>query len=128
LHRRPAIEEAMSMSPVFYYVDLKRIDTFCEENQIKHINFLKIDTEGHELFVLQGAEKLISSQNVDMIQFEYGGCYLDSKTTLKEVYNFLNSKSYTIYRITGKGLIKISKWRAGLENFCYSNFLAVKKT
>ena len=87
---------------------------------------MKIDTEGNELYVLLGAEKLLQKQAIDIIQFEYGGCYLDSKTTLHQVYRYLRSKGYTIYRIASDGLIEIPIWHKKLENFAYSNYLAVK--
>ena len=38
-------------------VEVQTLDLFCQENQISHIDFLKIDTEGHELAVLKAARK-----------------------------------------------------------------------
>lgn len=126
LHRRAEeIEKRFHLQPIKLEVSLERLDNFCENNSINHINFVKIDTEGNEFSVLRGAERLLNNQAIDFIQFEYGGCYLDSKTTLKQVYSYLSSYGYTIYRITPYGLIKISEWRNELENYNYSNYLAV---
>lgn len=125
LHRRLEAERKLDMIPDIFDVRLERLDTFCEEMKIEHIDFLKIDTEGHELNVLLGAEHLLKNQAIDFIQFEYGGCYLDSKTTLEQVYMYLKSNGYNVYRIFPFGLVKITKWRHELENFTYANYLAM---
>ena len=127
LHRRYEVEKAHGMAPLLLTVPLETLDHFTSEHKIPRINFLKIDTEGNERNVLLGAKKLLEKKAVDIIQFEYGGTYLDSKTTLHQVYNYLQRHGYTIYRIASFGLIEIPRWRQALENYAYSNYLAVKK-
>jgi len=102
------------------------LDAFCTKHYIDHIDFIKIDTEGEELKILQGAPHLLTNKAISIIQFEYGGTYKDAKTTLKEVYTLLSSYNYKVFRIAPFGLIKISKWRNALENYQYSNFLAIR--
>lgn len=126
LHQRHEIETELGLNPIVLNVRTERLDAFCTQHQISHIDFVKIDTEGNEWFVLQGAQKLLKKQAISLIQFEYGGCYLDSKTTLKQIYDYLTGYKYSIYRIAPFGLIKISSWRPELENFFYCNYLAVK--
>ncbi len=128
LHRRPEVENTLNMSPEIFDVTLDRLDLFCDRESISHINFMKIDTEGNELNVLLGAKKLLKNQMIDFIQFEYGGCYLDSKSTLEEVFVYLTSFGYTLHRITPFGLIKIDQWRKELESFEYCNYLAVRNS
>ena len=106
-------------------VPVTTLDSFCETNAIDSIQFLKIDTEGSEWDVLQGAHQLISAQKINVIQFEYGGTYPDAEITLKQVYDYLTEQKYTIFRITADGLIHIPAWRNELENFHLSNYLAV---
>lgn len=127
LYQRFEVEKQLGLHPIFFKVNTERLDTFCKNNGIQHINFVKIDTEGSEWDVLFGAEELLKSQSIDIIQFEYGGCYLDSKTTLKQIYDYLTAYQYAIYRISSDGLIEIQTWCPELENFVYSNYLAVKK-
>ncbi len=103
------------------------LDIFCQKNGIKLINFLKIDTEGSELDVLKGSLDLLTNRAINYIQFEYGGTYRDAKITLKEVYALLRNHGYEVFYITQKGLIPIMYWRDSLENYEYSNFLAVSK-
>lgn len=126
LHRRPELESYLKTAPTLCEVELETLDNFCQERGIYHIDFVKIDTEGNELNVLMGAKELLKNQAIDMIQFEYCSCYLDSKTTLKEVYAFLSKYGYRVYRITPFGLIEIAQWRDELETFKYSNYLAVR--
>lgn len=51
-------------------VALRTLDSFCQCQNIAHIDFLKIDTEGHDLEVLKGTESMLNRQEVDIIQVE----------------------------------------------------------
>lgn len=51
-------------------VNLKTIQTYCKENQISEIDILKIDTQGYEDKVLEGALELLKSQKIKLIQLE----------------------------------------------------------
>ena len=53
-------------------VSAKTLDTFCAENLITSIDFLKIDTEGAELKVLAGTKAMLSRAAVGLIQIEVG--------------------------------------------------------
>jgi FkbM family methyltransferase len=79
----------MDLSEKIY---LTTLDSFCKERGITHINLLKLDVEGHELNVLSGATDLINSQSIDFIQFEFGGCNIDSRTYFQDFFYFLNDK------------------------------------
>ncbi len=50
-------------------VKTKTLDNFCEENNIHKIDFIKIDTEGSEMDVVKGGEKIIL-KNLPLIQCE----------------------------------------------------------
>ena len=107
-------------------VETTTLDTFCAENNIYEIDFLKIDTEGAEHAVLSGATQLLENQKIRAIQFEYGGTYPDAHHTLKEVYELLTRHGYSIYRISKRKLIYVPQWRSELETYRYSNYLAVR--
>ena len=53
-------------------IELKTLDMYMEENFVKEIDLLKIDTEGNEYEVLLGARKTLSNDKIKMIQFEIG--------------------------------------------------------
>lgn len=113
--------------PKFQYkkedVVLRTLDSVAELNALEHVDFIKIDTEGNELFVLQGAKEFIKSKNVSAIQIEYGGCYLDSKTTLRQVLVFLNNLGYTMLNKNMEVVTQLTM----LENYDLQNYLAVKE-
>jgi FkbM family methyltransferase len=52
-------------------VKAMKLDVFCEENSIDNIVLLKIDTEGFELMVLRGAEKMLSQGKIKFVYAEY---------------------------------------------------------
>ena len=53
-------------------VTVQTIDDFCGEMAIEQIDFLKIDTEGHDLQVLRGAESMLRQGRISAIQVEAG--------------------------------------------------------
>ena len=91
-------------------VEMKTIDSFCEEKNIQKIDFLKLDVEGNELKVLEGAKNLMKSGNIEHIQFEFGGCNIDSRTYFQDFYYLLKGQ-YNIYRILKEGLFHIEKYK-----------------
>ncbi|MDP2705035.1 MAG: FkbM family methyltransferase [Patescibacteria group bacterium] len=105
-------------------VSLTTVDEFCREHGIQEIHFLKLDVEGHELKVLRGAEKMM--EHIDFIQFEFGGCDIDSKTFFQDFWYVLGD-THVIYRITQWGLQEIKKYRETEEVFMTCNYLAMKK-
>lgn len=118
--------KALSSIPVQKIsIHVTSLDKFCDTYKIDRINFLKIDVEGAEWDVLQGADHLISNKKIDFIQFEYGGTFPDANITLYQIYSYLTTHGYSIFRVTSDGLIHIPQWRNELENFHLSNYLAV---
>ena len=124
LYDRPLYFYDKVLSKTKIEVETITLDSFCKVNNIYRIDFLKIDTEGAEWKILNGSKKMLSENKISFIQFEYGGTYLDAKTTLKEVFDLLTSSGYSLYRITGKALIREDEWRPAMENYKYSNYLA----
>ncbi len=107
-------------------VKLSTIDIYCINNKIERINFLKLDIEGHEINALLGAKRMIDEGRIDVIQFEFGGCNIDSKTYFQDFFYLLNNK-YDIYRILKDGLFGIPVYKETYEIFITVNYLAVRK-
>lgn len=103
---------------------LKRMDSYIDEKNIRHIDFIKIDIEGHELKALEGFGKYLNSDFIDFLQFEYGGANLDSHTSLMELYEFFEERNFILTKIMPKGL-EIRKYEPFMDNFNYSNYVAV---
>ncbi|WP_159931142.1 FkbM family methyltransferase [Oceanicoccus sp. KOV_DT_Chl] len=69
---------------------------YCEVNKIDHVDFLKIDTEGFDLFVLQGFDWQRFSPDIVECEFE------DNKTvalgyTFHDIAQYLVDKGYVVY-------------------------------
>lgn len=101
-------------------------DLFCKELGIDHIDFLKIDTEGHEMAVLLGFETMLSRRDIDFIQFEYGGTWIDSRMFLMDAFEFLLPKGYLIGKIYPDGVEFFNGYDQRQEMFVYANYLAVR--
>ena len=106
-------------------VDSIKIDSYVFQHNIDNINFIKIDTEGHELEVLKSCEELLKNKKIDYIQFEYGGTYLDSKISLNDIIKYLNKYEYDVYDIQNDNIYCIND--NFIENYEYNNFLAFYK-
>jgi len=59
------------------------LDEYVSENNITKIDLLKIDVEGHELDVLNGATGCLKENRIECIQFEFGGCNIDTRVFSK---------------------------------------------
>lgn len=105
---------------------LRRLDEYIEEKEIVHIDFVKIDIEGHELRAFEGFGKYMSGEFIDFIQFEYGGANLDSHSSLMDIYEFLSKRGFEIAKVMPKGL-EIRRYAPYMDNFQYSNYMAISK-
>lgn len=108
-------------------ITMGTIDNFCERENISKIDLLKLDVEGHELQCLRGAQRMLSENKIRFIQFEFGGCNVDSRTFFRDFYELLSEK-YKIYRIMQHGLYEIKKCSETYELFLTANYLAECKT
>lgn len=106
-------------------VRLATLDGFCAETGIDRVHFLKIDVEGHEIAVLDGARGLLDRRAVDFIQFEFGGCNLDSRTFLRDFWSRLDG--FAVCKIVKDGLYRLSAYSEFDEIFAYQNFLAIRQ-
>jgi len=102
------------------------LDCFCKKHNIEEIDFLKIDTEGHELEVLLGGKEVLAQGNVKIIQFEFNEMNVVSRVFLKDFYKIL--EDYYLYRIDSNKLIPLFEYNPENEIFKFQNFLAIKRS
>lgn len=108
-------------------VEIRTLDEYCQANKITRIDFLKLDVEGHEFAALNGSKTMLSGGNIDCLQFEFGGCNIDSRTFFQDFFYLLKDR-YDIFRILKNGLKPIKEYRETQEIFLTTNFLAIKKS
>tara|TARA_B100001057_G_C22783976_1_gene924811 strand:+ start:904 stop:1596 length:693 start_codon:yes stop_codon:yes gene_type:complete len=63
-----------------FEVKTDTLDNYCEQNKIDNIDILKIDTEGSELEILEGAKNMLKKTNIVLIEI------LDKKKKFKKKY------------------------------------------
>lgn len=104
-------------------VEVARLDDYCDEHDIDSIDILKIDVEGHEHGVLAGAQRRLADERVGLVQFEYGGAYLDAGVRLRDVLELFPA-SYSVSRIVPWGLMPLTDADLRQESFALSNYVA----
>lgn len=106
-------------------VAVKTLTDIVQRHQINQIDYLKLDLEGHELEALKGAEPLLENHAILTIQFEFGGCNIDSRTYVRDFWQLLHDKyNYSFYRlIPNRKLMKLEKYSESLERFTWQNLL-----
>ena len=101
------------------------LDSFCHKYDIQQINFLKIDTEGAEQLVLNGAKGLLRKNRIGIIQFKYNACWRMARVRLADVYYGLRSHGYSIARVSWRGISLLPEWQKSLETYSHANYLAL---
>ncbi len=106
-------------------VKIRTLDSYCKENDIRKIGFLKIDVEGNEFAVIEGGKDSFKREAVSVVQFEYGGTYIDSRILLKDFFDFFVEMNYSFFLLYPKRLCPVPRYDQRLENFQYKNFLII---
>lgn len=100
----------------FEEVKVITVDHYCEENKISYINLLKIDTQGSEAEVLQGAKNILKKQLVDVIELEYilGIAHVNSNS-LYDIEKSLYEFGYKLIAIESSGnVLSFSNYQTNL--------------
>lgn len=77
-------------------VECKKLDTYCKLNNIDHIDFMKIDTEGSEKYIIEGAIEMIKNKKIKCGIFEIGNTLYDANTHENEIVTILENNGYKI--------------------------------
>lgn len=103
--------------PTIYKVPVTTIDKFCAARGIDQINMLKIDAEGYDLHVLQGARGLFANQGVDLFMFEFASGWSASKRYLWEVVEYVEPLPYKLYQLFNGFLCPLA-YDAQIDSCC----------
>ncbi len=128
VYRRHGLEDGWGLTEqkMQETVRMDTLDAYCQRLGIQAIDFMKADVEGHELEVFKGAVGMLSQGKIKHIQFEYGGCNIDSRVLLKDFFDFFEPYGYTFYKILPRELLRIPRYDQRLENFQHQNWMAVR--
>lgn len=89
------------------------VDDYCKQERLEQIDFVKIDVEGAELLVLEGATRLLASRNAPAIMFE-----VNEETARKlgattaRVKKLLGANGYEVFHFDGRKLREVNLERA----------------
>jgi len=76
------------------------ITNFCNEHKIERINIIKLDTQGTELQVLQGAENFLLNQKIDAIYTEALFMpFYENQPIFHNYVDYLQKFNYHLYNI-----------------------------
>lgn len=102
-------------------------DTYCRVQNIQYIDYLKIDTEGHEYSVLEGFTQMFQQEKIGCIQFEYGYISVLTKKLLIDFYQLLTPHNFILGKITPEG-VQFKDYHLFDEDFKGPDYLAVHKS
>ena len=106
-------------------VEVTTVDLFMEAEKIPHLHLLKVDAEGHELAIIRGARRAITSGQVDVVQFEFNEMNVMSRVFFRDFYDAL--PGFSLYRMVIDGLVPIGAYQPRThELFILQNVVAIR--
>lgn len=84
------------------------LDDYTEKKKIKKVDFIKLDVDGYELFVLKSGQNFLkTSPPIFMELAPY--LYRERGYSFEELIDFLRSYNYSFYNIKNKKKIELNK-------------------
>ena len=82
-------------------IEATTVDAYCEENGIAKIDLLKIDVEGAELQVLQGAGRMLGEKRIACVAFEFGQATFDMGNRPRQLAGLFRAHGYRVTNLVG---------------------------
>ena len=79
-------------------VNVITLDEFCNTHKILNVDLLKIDTEGHEREVLEGALNMIREKKIKYILLEFHLSKMYQNYDIKDLENFLDNSNFKLLK------------------------------
>ena len=106
-------------------IKIVSLDDYCRKNEISEIDFIKIDTEGFEKEVFDGAKNTFEIIKPKFIQIEFNWHQLFRLTTLH--YFAEKLPDYNVYQLTNNGMRKVDSKNPMSNIYLFSNFVFIRK-
>jgi FkbM family methyltransferase len=112
-------------------VPLITIDEWRERDGIDHIDFIKIDTEGHDAKIIKGAKRTLFEKKITAMVFESGHMW-PAEDTLEDITRMMEDYGYACYFDYSNGMVKLTHgcWanKYGEASKIWGNTLCVLST
>ncbi|XRB17817.1 glycosyltransferase family 4 protein [Pseudoscourfieldia marina] len=108
------------------HIQSSTLDDLCKKVNVKKIDLLKIDVEGHDPIVIYSGESCL--QNVETVVFEYHGIGAWQTHSLKDLVKWLSKRHFRCYYLGRNDvLVEISEcWQDAFERKEWSNVMCTK--
>ncbi|MFZ9888828.1 MAG: FkbM family methyltransferase [Myxococcota bacterium] len=124
LHREALSPQQAEMTQLT--VQTRTLDDFCAEHGVERIDLLKIDTEGHELRILDGARRMLAEKRIRALQFEFNEMNVASRSFLKDFIERL--PGHHLFRLLPTGLLPVAPYSPFFfEVFGFQNIVALPR-
>jgi FkbM family methyltransferase len=103
------------------------IDDFVQENKIKRINYIKIDTDGHEYKVLKGSENTIARFK-PVIIFEISKYLMvESNTSFQHFFDLFQKFNYQLFDSATDQSVDMTNFEKLISDVGATDLIAVPK-
>lgn len=75
---------------------IKTLDGYCQKNNVKNIDFLKVDIEGMEIDCFNGGKNILNN-GTKVIQFEFASTMLDRKISPEDYVGWFDKNIFNLY-------------------------------
>lgn len=96
------------------------------EAAIDHALLVKSDVEGFDPLVIKGALSLLREGRIGVLQFEYNGRWIASRSFLKDIFELIAGLPYQIGKLVPDGVELHAEWHPELERFIETNYVLVR--
>ena len=108
-------------------VETKTLDTFISCEGIKNVHLIKIDAEGFDGDILNGARVSLEAGVFEFIQFEYNWRWILNGRSLKDVFNLIDGTTYKLGKLISNKVLIFDVWHYELDKFFEGNFVLVRE-
>lgn len=107
-------------------VEIRSLDTLLPELGIEAVDFVKVDTEGNDPNVLEGAIETLRAGRIGAMQFEYNFLWLSNRFSLGQIFRLVEGLDYRLGKIVPDGIELYDEWHFELDRYIMANFVLVR--
>ena len=108
-------------------VKMETLDNYIAENNITHIDLMKMDVEGAEFLIFQGGINMFKEEMVNIIQFEYNLTLKDAGFFMADITNYISQFNYCLCDFLENKFIKLNP-STFPDDFGHHNYFLINNT